>query len=173
MRGCGQLWKQMGLLPVPPPPTSRQDEPEGQAVVLQLAEHAPPGQPVGIPNTVSAMQKPLVGGRHWVSVVHAVPTCDVPASSEVHAPAEHESALEHEAHWLPRRPQVKLFCDWGGTQKLLLQQPAQVAAEQAKEPPPPPVGIPPPKPPPTGGPPSNAPPPPPTGPFTQEKLRQV
>ena len=49
MRGCGQLWKQMGLLPVPPPPppTSRHDEPEGHEVAPQLAEHAPPGQPVG------------------------------------------------------------------------------------------------------------------------------
>ena len=46
-RGAGQLLKQMGLLPVEPPPTSRHEEPEGHAVPLQLAEHAPPGQPVG------------------------------------------------------------------------------------------------------------------------------
>ena len=39
---------QMGLLGMPlTAPTSRQEEPVGQAWLLQLAEHAPPGQPVG------------------------------------------------------------------------------------------------------------------------------
>ena len=125
MRGCGQLWKQMGLLPEPPPPppTSRQDEPEGHAVVLQLAEHAPPGQPVGIPNTVSAMQKPLVGGRHCVSVVHALPTCEGPASGEVQAPEEHVSPLKHVA---------LVSAQTAGEVALRLERHAEVVAAAAR-----------------------------------------
>ncbi len=47
--------------------------PIGQVVLLQVAEHVPPGKPVLWPKIVSGMQTPFVGGLHWLSVAQAAP----------------------------------------------------------------------------------------------------